>query len=519
MFKYGFKLILFVNRFLLTLIVFNSLIVYNVNGYLQIHESSIWIPVINSNIEQPYFMWFQNRSFIQTDYSNRDVNKDTSGVGPGGLVHNFTKSYVQSAGDNLSRLFIQNFEFSSFALNGSMAIQVFNVNRVFESDTFGNMISYRWTPTQRQTENSILFFDRTNFPNSSISLGPTSLSTLFINLVSIDDNNWHQISVDRIDTSLLMIKFIHGFMYHDRTYWFGWQESNNGDIVTTLTELTVHFDLPFATDSIKYVHKELYSTTFVGNYGIPGKVQFISSDLISRNDSSFSNLIGVSYRKNEKDSMVIFELDNFLEQFDQMNQTSCPNTSNTLWPLERLTETRCISSGVPPRIEATLMFFKKYEPNGHILDNILKDDWNRIVDFVPLALEATPGYVFLVLSSNNEYTKYRYSIHSIHDYESIITHPFERIFDLSEPPNSQTKIYYYDIPTPQVLISINQYHYNEPIVLCPFLVNSCLDCLTTRFLDNDQHYKYCSWTNGTTIQSGICSNEDMNTTQVPQSQG
>ena len=147
---------------------------------------------------------------------------------------------------------------------------------------------------------------------------------------------------------------------------------------------------------------------------------------------------------------------------------------------------------------------KRWKFEDHILKlDVLKDRWSRIIDFVPLALDATPGYVFLVLSSDNDYNEYRYSLHFVGLDNLLITHPYERIFIASKPPDPSTKIYYFAFPFPQVLISINQYHYNEQIVLCPFLHNSCLDCVTTRISANTS--KSCTWSPEVQDKNGICS--------------
>ena len=248
----------------------------------------------------------------------------------------------------------------------------------------------------------------------------------------------------------------------------------------------------------QFTYKELSFVQFHETYGDFNGIQFVSSDLLTKSDFLFSKFLVISYRQgNLTDSIIIFPFEKILSSFNEIRQEGC-QYSDLLWPRSRLDTnmTECLFAN-RTRIN---FIMKKLEIEGYIWRNIISGEWNRIIDFVPLALEATPGYVILVLSSDINYTKYRYSIHFIDNSNSTINHPVERIFNLNFHPNNQAKIYYFALPTPKVLISIDHWHYSERLVMCPFLKNSCLDCVTMKIFDNDHNFlNYCSWT------SGICS--------------
>ncbi|XP_053206328.1 uncharacterized protein LOC128390609 [Panonychus citri] len=162
----------------------------------------------------------------------------------------------------------------------------------------------------------------------------------------------------------------------------------------------------------------------------------------------------------------------------------------------------------------TLSIRKEF--TGYHLTDILTGNWTRIVDFVPLALDATPGYVFLVLSSNSDVSRYRYSIHFVNESYSTMTHPIERTFDhrnINNLNRTMSQIYYHGFTHPQVIITFNQYSYTDSINLCPFLNNSCIDCFTTKVYNpNGNFLRYCQWRRGSSLTSGECSIGDTDST-------
>ena len=312
-------------------------------------------------------------------------------------------------------------------------------------------------------------------------------------------DDYSSYTISSIEPSFRTVKNIYGFTYFRKTYWCGSQTFINGDILHYILEANL-------TPNNRLNIKELYSSSFLNVHGEMSKAQFVWSNFLDRiGNPLFGRLLFISYRSRYgPDSIIVFSMEKLLTLFNNIGKTKNCNFSDIFWSnAMRFAQNKanCIYSA-----EADLNLISDEWPlEGTILNNLFKGGWNRIVDFIPLALKASPGYILLLLSSDTSYVKYRYTVHYIGVDYSVKTDPYERVFDFSAFPDNRTKIYYYDDPIPQVLISINQYHYNEHLVLCQFLINSCLDCITTKVFNSEQSFdRYCSWSPRTSSQ-GICS--------------
>ncbi|XP_053206322.1 uncharacterized protein LOC128390602 [Panonychus citri] len=222
------------------------------------------------------------------------------------------------------------------------------------------------------------------------------------------------------------------------------------------------------------------------------------------NGSSFS-LIAVSYNRNETDHIAVFPFNPMLHDFER--PTDRCQTTDTFWKVDLFNQSGPECNLYQDGYFEALSIRKEF--TGYYLTDILTEHWTRIVDFVPLALDATPGYVFLVLSSNSNFTRYRYSIHFVDENYSVSTHPNEATFthpNIVDANETVSQIYYYGFTHPRAIITLNQYSYSESIILCPFLNNSCIDCFTTKVYNpNGNFLRYCQWRRGNSLTLGECS--------------
>ena len=130
-------------------------------------------------------------------------------------------------------------------------------------------------------------------------------------------------NLTRMDDTMILFKTYHGFFHDNNTYWFVSQVYNNSDIVYTIVQLEIDFDVPFSgRPPFLYTYKELYLIQFNDTYGNVDKVQFVSSGLLTLRNKIFSKLIVVSYRRG-KDSLMIIPFENVLPLFDEFDQTNC----------------------------------------------------------------------------------------------------------------------------------------------------------------------------------------------------
>lgn len=471
----------------LSIISIASLLI-GIDCNFQIDESNIWIPIFDNNIGQPLFMFHQDFNFVRTEYSSIEMNKDPSKVGPGGLEYNFTKAYPMYINSSFNKLFSEN----------NTQISRFEVSASFSLKRGEDIIPYqleidrtRWIPAATKTYETISVYREVFLDNQ----GDNRFTFILKDIEGLLQGT----SVTDIDSSMQYLRFIHGFMFEEKTYWFGLQLLENGNLIYFISQLTRY--------GSHYIYKELYSPTFEENYGSVGKVQFVFSHLISSisSRSDFSKLLVISYTKDFDDSIVVFSFDKLLKLFDEIDQSTC-YYSEEVWsePVTMRNGSNCIFT-----IQHSSIFMrKKWQLEGFVMENFLHSEWNRIIDFVPLSLVESPNHCFLVLSSDIDYSKYRYSVHFIENFDSPSGLSPERIFNLAGPPNESTKIYYFPIPVPQALIVINHYHYSEVISLCPMFARSCLECITQPTINNEQYNRYCAWTFDEIFDSGVCLNED-----------
>ncbi|XP_053203065.1 uncharacterized protein LOC128387817 [Panonychus citri] len=228
-------------------------------------------------------------------------------------------------------------------------------------------------------------------------------------------------------------------------------------------------------------------------------------------DGSSFSLITFSYNRNERDHIVVIPFNLMLDNFARPIN-SCQST-RTFWKVDLFNESGPECNAYRQTVHFQVRSIRR-DFSGYYLTNILTGNWTRIIDFIPLALDATPGYVFLVLSSDSNFTRYRYSMHFVNATYSVFPHPNETTFTHPNIGNANriiSQIYYYGFTHPRVIITLNQYSYTDSIVLCPFLNNSCIDCFTTKvFNPNGNFLRYCQWRRGSSLSLGECSIGDTN---------
>lgn len=489
---FGYKLCRSVNCLLFILILFETLIGH-VNCYLKIDHSSIWVPIFQSSTARALFMVDDEFNFLLTDHSSTVINRDPGIVGrPEGLGQDFGIAYPICSNSSVCALFNRNHRSSEFYRMDKSELRAIAFSSQFYNTRHLLTGQTRTVPTniypQFMSTFQVVPFDGTFAHEEGF--------VLFL--------EWDPVSVrlmvNQIDWSIRSINNIFNFFHGGKTYWIGYQEVTDREPTYTFGELNfLGENLP------RYVYKELYSTTFRSIYGHIRNVRFVQSNRFDKSDPLFSKLLLVHCRKeNEQDSIVSFSFHEMLNAYAEMNGENC-ETTDQLWPVLRYDEGHsCFST---TRTNASLEL-KKWPFEGIVLENILSPEWGILVDFVPLSLEASPGYILLVLSTDT--TRYRYSIHHMTSSGSIITHPRSTIFDYAEAPSDLTKIFYYANPIPQVLLTINGYHYSEVLVLCPLLQSSCLDCISTKVHDNVAlaFQKFCSWYPSGTGDDGVCSDDN-----------
>ncbi|XP_053206316.1 uncharacterized protein LOC128390597 [Panonychus citri] len=333
---------------------------------------------------------------------------------------------------------------------------------------------------------------------------------LFLFVRSYADYNTF-VSTDQlspVESTVRSLKILQVFKFREKIYSFG--------LLTIHLLRPVYFISQISNFSIirerailsRYIITELHSITLYERYGSVDKVRFVDSFSIMSNGSSFS-LIAFSYNRNETDHIAVFPFNPMLHDFE--GPTNRCQTVRTLWKADIFNQSgpECNSFSYQGVLSLSRIFSIRKEFTGYHLTDILTENWTRIVDFVPLALDATPGYVFLVLSSNRYFTRYRYSIHFVNENYSVSTHPIERTFthpNIVDANETVSQIYYYGFTHPRAIITLNQYSYTESIILCPFLNNSCIDCFTTKVYNpNGNFLRYCQWRRGNSLTSGECS--------------
>ncbi|XP_053204693.1 uncharacterized protein LOC128389180 [Panonychus citri] len=328
--------------------------------------------------------------------------------------------------------------------------------------------------------------------------------TLFSTVQYFGDfsSSYNQQIFRTIEPTVRSFEIFHSFKVDEKIYAFGKLTLSSLNVSICFVSQLSNIIINQNVDHFNY--KELRSISFHPNYGEIQKVRFVNSPSLMSNASlsRFSSLIAVSYyRYTMRDRIVVIPFNLIINDFER--QLDGCDTTDNFW--DQNIYTRCL------RIRDAQVWMIRSEFAHMVILNVLNGTWTRIIDFVPLALDATPGYVFLVLSSDSFLSIYRYSVHFLDENYAVTHHPIERVFNhrnIGNVNRAVSQIYYYGINHPRVIININQYSYTESIILCPFLLNSCLDCFTTQVYDrNGFFFRYCQW-QASSLTSGICSIPD-----------
>ncbi|XP_053203094.1 uncharacterized protein LOC128387845 [Panonychus citri] len=458
-------------------LVFWTFLVPVVNCYLEIHESNVWIPIFNSNISEPLFFYIQDFNFLSSQYSLTELNRNPSNLRTGGLTYNFTKAYPLGNVSNYYRLYSDNND--QVAAFRSMNFVVLELRT--KPSIYAQAINRtRWI---KHGQNFHISFFKQIVLNETKSFRMVYL---------LEPQELRFVQFENIDQSFSSISVTHQFVHRNLAYSFGSRVSTDGTTYDYIARV-----LLLRNES----YSEIYFTNFRNNFGYPDQVRFASSEYIHRNvirSQLSSEQLFISYR-NGSDRILVVPFGQISAAFGTVNTRVCTNTE-FLWTMSRQNNrSNCVYS-----VLARNDFFFKQIDFSNFNSHIFSFTHNRIVDFVPLAMKLIPGYLLLILSSNENYDFYQYSIQFLDSNNQLSNQaPLQR-FVYSARPDDRTKIYYYDKPYPQVLITINQYHYNEPLVLCPFLSSSCLACMMTKFFDDNTTYRFCSWEEGVEGHVGSC---------------
>ncbi|XP_053214598.1 uncharacterized protein LOC128397859 [Panonychus citri] len=484
-----------------TLIFISLSSIISVNCHLIIHESNVWVPIFNNNLRFPFFFYIDN-GFITSNFSSNDLNTNLLSVGTPSSVNNFTSAYFYNS-DGVFMLHRKHGD--QYFANYVYVYPHFNFAQF---SSHGIYFTHPWIPLTRNSHLGMSFIFELD-----LTLSPTSHDTLTLFYFAIFENypfRYTNGTFFSIEPAVGHVRIIQSFKFREYIYSFGlltfsYQVNVQVYFISRISNIRVAGEVPH------YVYKELHSTSFRQLYGSVDKVRFVYSSSPMVNES-FSSLIVVSYTLfNSTSRVAVFPLAPINNNFEQID---CHSTA-TFWNADILNESSPKCYNVQQRVE-TEIFMIREDFDGFILENILTETWSQMMDFVPLALDATPGYVFLVLSSDTSLIRFRYSVHFLRENRTLIKHPFERIFNLQFILDlSISQIYYYAFTHPRVLITFNQYTYTESIVLCPFLHNSCMDCFTTKIYDqNSRFLRYCQWRRGNSLTSGECS---MGSREIPDS--
>ncbi|XP_053203107.1 uncharacterized protein LOC128387856 [Panonychus citri] len=474
----------------------------NVNCYLQIHESSVWIPYSDDNISQPIFMWHMNRGFLPTQYSSLQLNTDPTNVNNPNFYQTLKKAYslyVNSESTDICILLpVNNSIFVHFELNETMATQY-------------NSTTSRWSTNRSRAVLYELTNDTTvEFPG--IGVRAENISELI--LVTFRVSDWlAEVKGHRVASNFDSITTHCAFNHMNKAYSVGRRTHRDGNVVVFVSRTVVD-------DQVRYM--ELGSHQFREVFGDMSMVQFVASDYILQHGNfSVAQLLFVSYQ-NDSDEIVAFQFSEIMANFDEFDRGLC-SFDFTIWSRGIVTDNpTCLRSLImsrsnrgdrianftilPNQDNDSEYVLKLWPMNNYMRINLDRDGWGKIVDFVALAMTAMPGYLLLVLTANHQYTRYRFSIHYVDsDTFRVTNHPDEVIIPYNRRAD-HVKIYYHDNPVPQVLITIDQFHYHTNINLCPLLSNSsCLDCTTTKYFDDGENERFCQWTQSEESQLGTCS--------------
>ncbi|XP_053214455.1 uncharacterized protein LOC128397733 [Panonychus citri] len=363
--------------------------------------------------------------------------------------------------------------------------------------------SHRWAPISDNISlTAVAFRLGVNLPSV-----PTRFVELFYFVTFSEPITYVYGTFSPLEPTVHSFHVIHSFRFREYIYSFG--------SITFTNRMSVYFISRVSRIRVEngvsyYKYEELHSIYFSGRYDRVDKVRFANSFSLMRNENSYSFLAISLHAVDEAETRI------FLIPFNRIIDTfqrpiyDCYTTRNFWTALVfNASYPDCFNVSLRPEIEISML---RYDFVGLYLENIITRYWTRILDFIPLALDATPGYVFLVLSAGNRSTRYRYSIHFVDENYSVSTHTYERTFNLRSRINLQlSQIYYYGFTHPRVIITLNRYTYTESIILCPFLNDSCIDCFTTRiYHQNSDSFRYCQWTPGRSFLSGQCSTVDQN---------
>ncbi|XP_053203105.1 uncharacterized protein LOC128387855 [Panonychus citri] len=491
-------------------IVLISQLSSNVNCYLQIHESSVWIPYSDDNISQPIFMWHINRGFLPTQFSSLQLNTDPTNFDNPNFFHTLKKAYSlylnSESTDTCILLPVNNSIFVNFSFNETMATQNSSI-RNLDSNNGSRAVLYemmRGTIVQ--------------FPGIGVRVESGSeliLVTFHVSGLPVEVKGHIN------NTNFENITTLSAFNHMNKAYSVGRRTHRDGNVVVFVSRTVV-------SDQVRYM--ELGSHQFREVFGDISTVQFVASDyILQRGDFSVAQLLFISYQ-NSSDEIVAFRFSEIMANFDEFNLRLCAYDF-TMWSRGIVTDNpRCIESLLSIRLDFPITIanlsilphrnvssqygLKLWPINNYIRINLDRDGWDKIVDFVALAMTAMPGYLLLVLTADRQYTRYRFSIHYVDSNTFRVTnHPDEVIIPYNGRHND-VKIYYHDNPIPQVLITMGRFQYHSNINLCPLLSNSsCLDCTTTKYFDDGENERFCQWTQSEESQLGTCSS---NSSAIPE---
>ncbi|XP_053203064.1 uncharacterized protein LOC128387814 [Panonychus citri] len=491
-------------------IVLISQLSSNVNCYLQIHESSVWIPYSDDNISQPIFMWHMNRGFLPTQYSSLQLNTDPTNFANPNFFHTLKKAYSlylnPQSTDICILLPVNNSIFVHFELNETMATQ-YNSTDSRRSINRSRAVLYE-LPDETTVE----------FPGIDVraeNISQLILATLRYNGIPIE------VQARTVDRNFDSITTFSAFNHMNKAYSVGRRIHRDGNVVVFVSRTRVD-------TQIRYI--DLGFHQFRQVFGDISTVQFVASDyILQHGDFSVAQLLFISYQ-NRSDEIVAFRFSEIMTYFDHLNSSSC-GFNPDIWSIVNLTRspecyesqtrvltnspTRIANFTIFPHLEPASQYLMSIRPmNSYMRINLDRDGWDKIVDFVALAMTAMPGYLLLVLTADRQYTRYRFSIHYVDSNTFRVTnHPDEVIIPYSGRHND-VKIYYHDNPIPQVLITMGRFQYHSNINLCPLLSNSsCLDCTTTKYFDDGENERFCQWTQSEESQLGTCSS---NSSEIPE---
>ncbi|XP_053203053.1 uncharacterized protein LOC128387804 [Panonychus citri] len=480
--------------FSLICIFFSSIII--VDCHLLIHESNVWIPIFNNNLSTAYF-FFTDDKFYTTNYSSQALNTDPNAVGEQSSVTRFAPAYSRRPNyDNYYFLHRKGahvyFARYNYTENGFQLI----------AGPFprGNLNVHRWLSIN-DSFYEIAMFSGSNITNSRVT-------SIFFLMRSYDNGNSPRGTQQNgyVESRVRSFKILEVFKFREKIYSFGLLTIDRLRPVYFISQLSVFSINRVNVGLERYFYSELHSISLYERYGSIEKVRFVDSFSIMSDGSSFS-LIAFSYNRNERDHIAVIPFNSMLNDFER--PTNGCRTARTFWKADLFSE-----SGPYCNSFTSFIWARRRDFRGYHLNDILTGNWTRIIDFIPLALDVTPGYVFLVLSSDSNFTRYRYSMHFVNATYYVFPHLNETTFTHPNIVNANqtiSQIYYYGFTHPRVIISLNQYSYFDSIVLCPFLNNSCIDCFTTKVYNpNGNFLRYCQWRRGSSLTSGECSIGDTN---------